>query len=54
MMKDIPNHKVEDIAIAVAPRPEGEPDREMFWDSYLVNLKEEPISNVLINSRGYG
>ena len=54
MMKDIPNHKVEDIAIAVAPRAEGDPDREVFWDSYLVNLKEEPISNVLVNSRGYG
>ena len=54
MMKDIPNLKVEDIAIAVAPRPEGDPDKEKFWDSYLINLKEEAISNVLVNSRGYG
>jgi hypothetical protein len=54
MMKDIPNHKVEDIAIAVAPRPVDEPDNEQFWDSYLINLKEESITNVLINSRGYG
>jgi len=54
MMKDIPNLKVEDIAIAVAPRPEGDPDKEKFWDSYLINLKEQAISNVLVNSRGYG
>jgi hypothetical protein len=54
MIKDIPNHKVEDIAIAVAPRPEDDPEKDIFWDSYLINLKEEPISNVLVNSRGYG
>lgn len=54
MIKDIPNYKVEDIAIAVAPRPTDEPDNEHFWDSYLINLKEETITNVLINTRGYG
>lgn len=54
MIKDIPNHKVEDIAIAVAPRPDEDPDKDIFWDSYLINLKEESISNVLVNSRGYG
>lgn len=53
MMKDIPNLKVEDIAIAVAPRPAKGMEEEL-WDSYLINLKEEPISNVLVNSRGYG
>ncbi len=51
MKKDIPQHKVEDIAIAIAPR-EGEEDE--FWDAYLVNLKEDPITNVLISSNGYG
>lgn len=53
MMKDIPKLKVEDVAIAVAPR-EAQTTEEELWDSYLINLKEEPISNVLINSRGYG
>jgi|AntRauTorckE5430_2_1112549.scaffolds.fasta_scaffold12276_2 hypothetical protein len=53
MMKDIPNLKVEDLAIAVAPRKDQSTE-EMLWDSYLINLKEEPISNVLVNSRGYG
>ena len=53
MMKDIPNLKVEDVAIAIAPR-ESKSDDEQLWDSYLINLKEEPLKNVLINSRGYG
>jgi hypothetical protein len=52
MKKDIPNLKVEDIAIAIVP-PDLPSDEEM-WDVYLINLKEGPISNVLINSRGYG
>ncbi len=53
MMKDIPNLKVEDIAIAVVPRAEDSLAEEL-WDTYLLNLKEEPIQNVLVNSRGYG
>lgn len=52
-MKDIPNLKVEDIAIAVVPR-EVLSDEEDLWDTYLINLKENPITNVLINSKGYG
>jgi len=48
MKKDIPQHKVQDLAIAVVPH-----DDEM-WNCYVINLKDEPISNVLINSRGYG
>lgn len=53
MMKDIPNLKVEDIAIAVVPRGEGAFEEDL-WDTFLINLKEEPITNVLINSKGYG
>ena len=53
MMKDIPNLKVEDIAIAVVPR-ENTAVGEELWDTYLINLKEEPITNVLVNSKGYG
>lgn len=54
MKKDIPILKVEDLAIAVVPRQPGEEDHEYFWDSYLINLKDEPIQDVLVNSRGYG
>lgn len=48
MKKDIPQRKVEDLAIAVVPRDEE------LWDVYIFNLKDKPISNVLIQSRGYG
>ncbi len=54
MKKDIPILKVEDLAIAIVPRLEHEEDHEEFWDAYLLNLKDEPIHSVLINSRGYG
>ena len=48
MKKDIPQYKVEDLAIAIIP------DDEEFWESYVINLKDEPIENVLIKSSGYG
>ena len=48
MKKDIPQNKVEDLAIAIVPEEDG------IWQSYVINLKDEPIKNVLINSRGYG
>ena len=50
MKKDIPQHKVQDLAIAIVP---GENDDDL-WDVYIMNLKEEAIKNVLINSKGYG
>ncbi len=51
MKKDIPLLKVEDIALAIAPRQDVD---EEFWDVYLVNLKPAAITNVLISSNGYG
>jgi hypothetical protein len=53
MKKDIPLKKVEDLAIAIVPRP-GEEGEEELWDTFLINLKDETISNVLIASQGYG
>ncbi|MBK7407593.1 MAG: hypothetical protein IPL49_14805 [Saprospirales bacterium] len=53
MKKDIPVQKVEDLAIAIVPRPEEEPGEEL-WDTFLINLKDESISNVLISTKGYG
>lgn len=53
MKKDIPKLKVQDLAIAIVPREEALPEEEL-WDSYILNLKDEPIKNVLVNSRGYG
>ena len=54
MKKDIPQHKVADLAIAILPRMEnGIPDEEL-WDVYVINMKDDAIENVLVNSRGYG
>lgn len=50
MKKDISQRKVENLALAVVPGKE----EEDLWDVFIINLKEEPISNVLINSKGYG
>src|SRR6202007_479749 len=52
MIKDIPENIVKDVAIAVAL--EGENIRAKTWYVYLINLKNEPIENVLITSKGYG
>ena len=49
MKKDIPQYKVEDLAIAISPSDDPE-----LWDAFVINLKEDPIKSVLINSRGYG
>lgn len=54
MIKDIPVKKVENLAMAVVPRLEHEEDYDLFWDAYLLNLKEEPILSVLVNATGYG
>jgi hypothetical protein len=53
MKKDIPNYKVENLAIAVVPREVKDTEEEL-WDTFIINLKNEPIRSVLINSRGYG
>lgn len=53
MKKDIPQLKVEDVAIAIVPRNNGITDEEL-WDTYLVNMKDTTIKSVLINSKGYG
>lgn len=52
MIKDLPQNRVTDIAIAVAL--ERETVESKLWYVYLINLKNEPIENVLITSRGYG
>jgi hypothetical protein len=51
MKKDIPELKVEDLAIVVSPPDENV--EEELWDTYIINLKDEPIQNVMVVSRGY-
>ena len=52
MIKDLPENVVQDIAIAVALEKESVETK--IWYVYLINLKNEPIENVLITSKGYG
>src|SRR5471030_2770896 len=52
MIKDLPQNIVKDIAIAVALEKENAESK--MWYVYLINLKNEPIENVLITSKGYG
>ena len=56
MLKDIPELKVEDIALAVVPDlQQGEkPDEFTVWDVFLINLKKQAIHGVLVSSKGYG
>ena len=46
MKKDIPKHKVEDLAIAIVPRKEViiNPEEDL-WDTYIINLKDGWRSN---------
>ena len=50
MKKDIPQLKVEDLAIVVVPSDKDDD----LWETYVLNLKDEAITGVLIQSRGYG
>ncbi|WPU91101.1 hypothetical protein SNE25_17415 [Mucilaginibacter sabulilitoris] len=52
MIKDLPENNVQDIAIAVAL--ESESIESKIWYVYLINLKNQPIENVLVTSKGYG
>jgi hypothetical protein len=51
MKKDIPELKVEEMAIVVVPPEQGD---DALWDCFLINFKEEAIKNVMVVSRGYG
>ena len=52
MKSDLPNNIVEDVAIAVVLM--GETPEVKNWTVYVINLKNEAITNVLITSKGYG
>ena len=56
MLKDIPQVAVTDIAIAICPviSTDDLTDEEELWNVYILNLKQEPIENVIVSSKGYG
>ena len=51
MLKDIPKLEVHDLVLAIAPT---ETIDDEIWSVYLINLKDEPIKNILAVSKGYG
>lgn len=52
MKADLPENIVADVAITVVLM--GETPEIGSWNVYVINLKNEPITNVLISSKGYG
>ena len=52
MRKDIPELKVEDIALSIVK--EKNEIGETIWNVYVINLKSNPIEGVLVTSKGYG
>lgn len=52
MKKDLPENKVEGVAIAVVLEDENIESRS--WKVYVLNLRDTQIQNVLISSKGYG
>lgn len=42
------------MAIAILPRVENGIKDDELWDVFVINMKDDPIENVLVNSRGYG
>lgn len=46
MIKDIPQEKVTNVAIAVVQENQD-------WNVYLINLKDTVLDNVLVSSKGY-
>lgn len=52
MKKDIPENKVENVAIAVVLESADPISKE--WAVYLINMKRIVITTVLVSSRGYG
>jgi hypothetical protein len=52
MLKDIPDYRVEDVAMAIVP--ERSPEGDRVWNVYLINMKDETIEGVLVTSKGYG
>ena len=50
MKKDIPELRVEDLAIAVVPREDTAEGNDL-WDVYVINLKEEKIGKIISNNK---
>ncbi|MBL4651865.1 MAG: hypothetical protein JKY53_03225 [Flavobacteriales bacterium] len=52
MKKDIIIPKVEDIALAIVQEENNL--KQLEWNVYIINLKDDEIEGVLVSSKGYG
>src|ERR1700712_2454328 len=52
MIKDLPENNVSNIGVAVVLEEESATDK--LWSVYLLNLKDQNLTNVLVSSKGYG
>jgi hypothetical protein len=52
MIRNVQIPVVTDVAVAVVKELNAE--KEWIWNTYLVNLKEVSLENVLVSSTGYG
>lgn len=52
MKKDIVIPKVENVALAIVEEENNL--KEAVWNVYMINLKKEELSGVLVSSKGYG
>lgn len=50
MRKDIPIHEVTEVGLALVP--EKHPEHGEIWAAHLVNLKDDPLRNVIVNVEG--
>ena len=48
MKEDINFPKVENVGVCAVPGEDG------TWKVHLLNLHDEPLSNILVSTRGYG
>jgi hypothetical protein len=52
MIKDIPKREVTEVGIALIP--EDDEKLGTLWVAHLVNLKDQALTNILINVEGKG
>jgi hypothetical protein len=53
MLQDIERKKMEGFSVAMIPVPPADETEAPLWECYLINLKEEPVTDVFVTSRGY-
>ena len=52
MLKDLPVNQVHNVGIAIVLEEESVGSKS--WGVYLLNLKDKPLMQVMVSSKGYG